>query len=207
MDTRIESKKRLSEIWSRTRAMAGVSQECMAQEMGVARKTIQNWERGASSPDIEQGFRWFEILGINPMKYVYEYVFPEMKDISAQDEVDRLRTALLAIVSTLSEESIRQLLFILHGNHGSSPRAVLNLITAHLQTPMRDRITQAGVIVRNYQIADRRGLTVCPDKVQPNEELLEKAIWAGEEAVCSDAEGYVIRTAASDVEEDRDPED
>ena len=71
-------------------------------------------------------------------EFLREYVFPEMKDISAQDEVDRLRTALMAIISTLSEESIRQLMFLLHGNHGSSPRAVMNLITAHLQTPMRD---------------------------------------------------------------------
>ena len=63
------------------------------------------------------------------------------------------------------------------------------------------------MIFRNYQIAGRRGLTVCPDKVQPNEELLEKAIRAGEEAVYSDVEGYVIRTDISDVEEDSYHED
>ena len=200
MDNRSESKKRLSVIWQRTRAIGGVSQEYMAQEMGVARKTIQNWEKGVSSPDLEQGFRWFEVLGINPMQYVYDYVFPEIKAQKENDEVEKLRTALVAIVSTLPEESVRQLLYILYCDHGSSPRAAINLFTAHLQTPLRDRITQAGVILKNYQIASNRGMTARPDKIQPNTELVQKALKAGEEAIYRNAKGYLIRTDSPELE-------
>ena len=69
-----ESKaKRFAEIWLRSRAEAGYSQEKMAMELGVSKKTIQNWERGLSFPNVFQVFEWFEVLNMNPIIYFLAY--------------------------------------------------------------------------------------------------------------------------------------
>ena len=62
-------KKRFAEIWWKSRADAGMTQERLAVELGVSRKTIQNWESGATSPSLYQGTEWFRALGLNPLPY------------------------------------------------------------------------------------------------------------------------------------------
>lgn len=187
----IDGRRRLSSIWGRTRTFVGKSQEQMADEMGVSRKTIQNWEKGASTPDLEQTFRWFRILGISPLVYLWEYLHPDMKNINAKTEVEVLRKSLLNIVEELPEEGMRQLLYILYGDHGSSPRSILHLMNAYLQTPMKDRVTQAGIIVRNYEMARRKGDLTDTEHVQPDLELLHNAIDKGEEAFVRNDSGYI----------------
>lgn len=193
MSTREESLRRLSTIWGRTRVAAGISQERMAEEMGVARKTIQNWEKGASAPDIEQGFRWFNVLGLSPFTYIVDYAYPEMEERWTEEDSEKLRASLITLVETLPTEAVSQLMYLISGGHGSSPIAILQLMTAHLQTPMRDRVTQAGVILKNYEIAEKRGMLACPDSVKPDFEFLSKAISAGEAAVYGDMTGYVLK--------------
>lgn len=185
-----DGKKRISKFLCVSRTNAGMSQEAMALELGVARKTVQNWEKGASMPDIGQIFHWFDVLSVNPMPYFFEFVFPTMEGICGADHGERIREALILLVEQLPEESIRQLMYLFYGDHGSSPRAILNLLTAHLQTPMRDRVTTAGVIVKNYEIAEKKGMLTAIDHVQPNMDILNKALKKGEEAVFNDAASY-----------------
>lgn len=115
-------------LWE-TRIKGKRSQEYMALEMGVARKTIQNWEKGISAPSIEQAIEWFRILQISPLPYLFQYVYPQMQSINAGDEDQKLRQNLITLIEQLPPEGIRQLLYLFYGNHGSSPRAVLNLMT------------------------------------------------------------------------------
>lgn len=70
---RASKAKRFAEIWMRSRAEAGHSQERMAMELGVSKKTIQNWEKGLSFPNAFQVFEWFEILHMNPIIYFLAY--------------------------------------------------------------------------------------------------------------------------------------
>lgn len=70
---RASKAKRFAEIWLRSRAEAGFSQEKMAMEIGVSKKTIQNWEKGLSFPNVFQVFEWFEILNMNPIIYFLAY--------------------------------------------------------------------------------------------------------------------------------------
>jgi len=70
---RASKAKRFAEIWLRSRAEAGYSQEKMAMELGVSKKTIQNWEKGLSFPNVFQVFEWFEILNMNPIIYFLAY--------------------------------------------------------------------------------------------------------------------------------------
>lgn len=185
-----ESRPKLAMMLRDTRKKAGFSQEAMAYEMDVARKTVQNWEYGSSEPTAGQLLTWFEILEVNPFPYLFGYIYPDYDSLRPDDDVERLRKALLGIVSELPEEGVRQLLYILNGEHGSSSRAVINMVTAHLQTPMKDRWVHAQLIESNYEIAKHRESLTNPDNIQPNMELLDQAIQLGREAVIRDVNYY-----------------
>lgn len=170
---RIERAKRFSKIWWRSRADAGVSQEYVAIGVGVSRKTVQNWEKGISSPDLFQASEWFNVLGLNPLPYFLDYIFPEnVEGIKPTDEDRQIEEALNHLISQLPNSGKRQLLYMLYGNHGSSPNAVLNLMNAHLQTPLKDRIVHAAMIVEDYEIENALGNLVNPGNVQPDTKML-----------------------------------
>lgn len=181
-------------LWE-TRIKGKRSQEYMALEMGVARKTIQNWEKGISAPSIEQAIEWFRILQISPLPYLFQYVYPQMQSINAGDEDQKLRQNLITLIEQLPPEGIRQLLYLFYGNHGSSPRGVLNLMTAHLQTPMRDRVMSGSLILKQYQISSQQNNLTSLDHIQPDTELLKSCIEKGEKAAIEGMESYVNQVA------------
>lgn len=185
-----DNKKRFSVILQRSRNIAGKSQEYMAIELGVARKTIQNWEKGISSPTVPQVLSWFHILGQSGVPYFFQYIYPDMEGIKRSDSDDHIHRALLEVVNNLPPESVRQLLFWFYGDHGSSPTAVLQMLTAHLQTPMKDRVTQAAVIAKNYEIALKKGEIASPEHVKPDLDFLKKAIDEGEKAFLENKNTY-----------------
>ncbi len=46
------------------RKQAGLTQETLAERVGVARQTIVKWESGESAPDLEAAGRLAEVLGV-----------------------------------------------------------------------------------------------------------------------------------------------
>jgi len=188
---RIERAKRFSKIWWRSRADAEVSQEYVALGVGVSRKTVQNWEKGISSPDLFQASEWFRVLGINPLPYFLDFIFPDNVDgIKGSDEDKRIEEALGHLVAQLPPKGKRQLLYMLYGNHGSSPNAVLNLMNAHLQTPLKDRIVHAAMIVEDYEVEKSLDNLVCPNNVKPNVELLRTSMENAKDTVQKHRSGY-----------------
>ncbi len=191
-DERIINAERFSKIWWQSRYDAHMTQEKLALGLGVSRKTIQNWEKGISSPTLFESMEWFRILGLNPMPYYLSYLFPDdVGDIKGSDGDERIEDALSVLVDQLPNMAKRQLLYILFGNHGSSPTAVLNLMNAHLQCPLRDRIGQATHIAENYELNKAMGSEVRPDNIQPDVELLRKSIESAKEAVVQKKHGYM----------------
>ena len=87
-DSRIDRITRFSKIWWQSRADAEKSQEFMALGLGVSKKTVQNWEKGISAPDLFQGSEWFRILGLNPLPYYLAFLFPELFG-----DIDQIRAA------------------------------------------------------------------------------------------------------------------
>lgn len=77
-------------------------------------------------------------------------------------------------------------MYLFFGNHGSSPRAVLQMITAHLQTPMKDRIAHGQLIETNYEIAQKTNTLANPNHIQPDLECLNASIESAEYAVEAD---------------------
>lgn len=176
------------------RSLSGKSQEYMALELEVARKTVQNWEKGVSEPTIGQAISWFKAINVSPVPYLIQVVHNDMDGISSADNATKLKASLHQLLDEIPEEGIRQLMYLFYGDHGSSPRAVLNMVTAHLQTPMNSRVIHGHLILKNYEIAEKKGMLTDRKHVQPNQKLLQYAIAKGEEADINNAKAYVLHS-------------
>lgn len=161
------------------------SQEYMAFELGVARKTIQNWENDVTSPSVNQAIDYYKALGLSPVPFLFKYVFPEI----SHDEKTR-REELKDLIDLLPDDGVEQLLSLLRGEHGSSPRAIMNLISAHLETPMKDRILNASIIIKNYELASIKNNNM--GIVQVDKGLLDKALKEAEKSFEEDKKAYVM---------------
>ena len=180
----------IAEALRTTRHESGRSQEYMALELGVARRTILNWENGISEPSIGQTISWFKLVGKNPIPFLLQCTYPDMNNISPADNDAKILASLMQLINDLPAEGVRQLMYLFFGDHGSSPRAVLQMINAHLQTPMKDRIAHGQLIATNYEIAKRTGTLAQPNHIQPDADYLNAAIETAKKAVEKSAKEY-----------------
>lgn len=185
-----EVNDRFAKIWRVSRDKAGVSQDTIAKRLGVSKKTVQNWESGASSPSQVMGFKWFDELGVQPMPYYLSVLYPGFGDVPADPDDKEVDIYLQKVIGGLPTHIKRELLYILSGYHGSSVVGVMEMITAHLQAPLRDRVNVAQSVATNYTIAEANGRIRCPGHVQPNMELFEEMIDKGKAAVIAGKEEY-----------------
>lgn len=172
----VELSERFGKMWKDMRTEAGYSQTQAAKAIGVSRATIENWENGTSSPSQKQGFIYFQKLGIQPLPYYLRVLYPvEFKDIPSATEADEIDQALITLIKDLPPESKKKILYIMYGAHGSSPSAVLEMVCAHLHTPLFMRVGVAALIRSNYLLAASVGRLICGDRAAPDVDLLEKA--------------------------------
>ena len=174
-DNKSDRVKRFAQIWSLSRADTGKTQEYMANGLGVSKKTIQNWEKGASAPDLFEGSEWFRVLGINPLPYYLAFLYPWMFDgIKPDDNDEEIEQALLFLVKNMTQVEKRQLLYLMAGRHSS----------------LRSRVTAARTILENYEMDQVCGDLVCPDNVQPDMKMLHHAVEEGKQSVFNQLSGY-----------------
>ena len=184
----LEDADRFGQMWRTSREDAGKSQDYMAKALGVSKKTVQNWENGTSAPNQLKGFEWFHVLGLQPLPYYLRVLFPEQfKDIQDDKNVE---SALIACIKSASPEFKRKLLYMLAGKHGSSPIGIVELITAHLHTPLRNRLNIAENVKTNYEIAERKNELILPEHVPANINALSKAIVAAKESIIRAENSY-----------------
>jgi len=62
---------------------AGISQEALAREVGVATNTISRWETGAYKPTIEDLDRLARFFGVSVLKFFPEQEQPQNKEVAA----------------------------------------------------------------------------------------------------------------------------
>jgi len=182
---------RFSTILCASRKKAHKSQEYMAEKLEVARKTIQNWEKGISSPSLFQGMEWFKVLGINPLPYLLKFEYPNQMDVTGLNDSDaKIEDAFNQMIKELSITEKRILLYLFYGGHGGSPSLMLQLLLAYFHTPLRSRITSAFVILSNYKLEKQMNNILCPGNILPNEEMLEEGILTAQQAVSNNEPGY-----------------
>lgn len=186
-----EIAERFADMWRTSRAIAGKSQDYMAKALGVSKKTIQNWEDGTSSPSQIKGLEWFQVLGLQPLPFYLRVIHPEqfggLTPNSADEEIEE---ALFTCLHEFTPDFRRKLLFVLLGDHGSSPIAVMDMIAAHLHTPLRDRLNVAESIRTNYQIAEANKTLVCPTHVPSDIQSLSYAIDCAKAAIITSQTRY-----------------
>lgn len=183
--------EQFAKIWSRSRAQAGKTQEFMAEGLGVSKKTIQNWENGVTAPDLFTGSEWFRVLGVNPLPYYLDFLFPEMfeKHPSEQDD-DVIEDTLIELIRNMTAVEKRELLYLMAGQHGSPWYSLLQMFTAHCHTSMQSRVNAARLILENYEMDCAAGADVCSEDIQPDTGFLANAVDEGKNAVLKHAEGY-----------------
>lgn len=185
-----EISERFARIWRVSRNHAGVSQDAIAKKLGVSKKTVQNWEAGLSCPSQAMGFKWFSELGIQPLPYYLSVMYPGFGDVPSEPSESDVDEYLHKIISGLPARTRRELLYLLSGYHGSSIVGVMEMLTAHLQAPLRDRVNVAQSIETNYTIAEANGRIRCPGHIQPDMNLLNMMIDKGKAAVMAGREEY-----------------
>lgn len=185
-----EIAERFAKMWRKSRMDAGRSQEWIAKQLHVSKTTVQNWENGLSCPNQMTAFRWFEILGVNPMAYYMELLFPEIEEIKETGDEDQIEKSLIRIIHNLPKRHKAKLLYLFAGNHGSSPTAILELMNAHLQLPLLARLGIGAQVATNYEVFQEVDQLVAPDAIKPDINLLSDAVKAAKEALKEGESAY-----------------
>lgn len=175
-NSRIERAKRFSKIWWQSRADAGKSQEFVALGLGISKKTIQNWEKGLSSPNLFQSVEWFKLLGLNPTKYYFEFLYPNLFNGKTLENETQLDELIINLIKNMSIVEKRELIYLMSGAHGSSWTALLQLFAVYCQISFQSRVTAARVILESYEIEEKSSKLINQDKLKPDIDLLKLAI-------------------------------
>ena len=164
----------------------------MADEMGVSKKTIQNWEKGISSPNMFQGIEWFQILGLNINRYMMDYLYPEAMDESQESFEKNVTDALVSTINGMSCDHKKKLLYLMNGNHGSHWSVIFDVMTAYSQIPLNQKVLTAGLITDQFEMARANDQLLIEDHVEPDLNLIKRAINSAKHAVCSGQQTYSL---------------
>lgn len=190
---KLDLSDRLAGMLARSRSAGGRSQEYMARALGVSRKTVQNWEDGLSAPSLLVALEWFDVLGVPMYPYIMAVLYPaEIEGIESGTDMTKLRRALQCLVDELDDLHARELLFLLHGSHGSSPTGSLDAVTAYLHLPLSMRCLITDSIVTHYEMAADLDLLQNTDHVAPCVDTLERFLDTARAAVRGGKQSYTF---------------
>ena len=168
---------------AKARVEAGLSQREMAHLIGMTERTVQNWEKGQSSPDGDEIMDWFTACGASPLAAMQEMLHPELYRKQATNMTDgELDAAIAGFLDTSPRIVKEMILFIVLGKHGSYPPAAIAEICANLHTPLQNKVSVCGQVLDNYNCAVATHTDPVPDDVHPPLDLLETSYKAGKEA-------------------------
>lgn len=108
---------KLCKILLQSRYEGNISQIKLADEIGVNKKTIMNWEQGITQPSIENIIKWFDACGVNPMHYFLEYISPGAFDNVDYKSEQTINEAFNSLTELMSYEDKMALLYIYFGHH------------------------------------------------------------------------------------------
>lgn len=186
-----EINEKIADILLQSRYASGKSQQFIAERIGVTTRTIQNWECCKSAPDVSQFYQWFNAIQIPPQQYILKILYPDVDFNKFNDDSVALDRALCSFIMDLPIHEKKKLLFILEGSHGSSPSAVIDLMIANLQTPLRDRLGVCQTIISNYEMADELGMLTSKDSIRPSVDRLKQSLQAAIGAVKKRLNSYL----------------
>lgn len=182
--------RKFSDIFLRSRYDAGKTQAYMAKAMDVSIKTVQNWESGITCPSQTQTFDWFVKLGVQPLPYYLDYLYPDLKKMSADSPVEDIDKALCEVIEQLSLPMKQRLLYILSGKHGSSVAALLELTAVYLALPLHGRIVVTDIVLSKFKLDGMSNDLHTADTMPPDIDLIEKAVERATSAMLDGKDNY-----------------
>lgn len=188
-ESRSNRAMKFAEMHAKARVKAKKSQEYMAMELNVSKKTVQNWEKGISAPSFFQSLEWFRALSLNPFPYYLEYYYSRPNDNPTDEQIESEWNELSKILPVWVK---RALLFIFFGWHGSSPFSLVQLTLAHIHTPLKSRVINATIIKHNYEMAAAQDELICKENILPDVDMLSEAILQGKDSAIRNEYGYII---------------
>lgn len=189
---RIEIVENVANMLLSSRLAAERSQEWVAKSLGVSKKTVQNWESGYSSPPLSTVLEWFEVLDVQPMPYFFMLLNHKSFGFITSNDADQvISSALSDYIDNVPMVEKRQLLYWALGEHGSDPASVLDMVTAHLHTPLVNRLNISQSIINNYEIAANNNNIVQPDHVLPDMDSLKESTNRARESIMMHKESYM----------------
>lgn len=192
-ETRNDRIRRFADIHANARCQAGKSQEFMAMELGVSKKTVQNWEKGISSPSFFQSVEWFRILKINPFRdylsVLYPSIFEELHPSSEDEQIDE---AFQTLIHNIPISDKRALLYLYYGEHGSSAHSLIQLGLAYLHASLGSRTAMATIIANIFEMEQEMNRLICKENIMPDVDDLNDAIRKARIAVINNEYGYDV---------------
>lgn len=179
---------------AKARVSAGLSQREIARMIEKNERTVQNWEKGVSSPDCDEIMDWFMACGCSPLAPMQEMLHPELYRQTASSMTDEeLDAAVRAYFDHAPRIVKEMILFIAMGKHGSFPPAVFAEVCANLHTPLQNKVSVCGQVLDNYACAVATKTDPVPGDVQPPVELLRTAYEAGKVASQNGERSYTAK--------------
>lgn len=176
-----------------SRQNSGKTQKEMAKALNRSVQTIQNWESGYSIINVIDFQSWFEVIGINPFRYILNYLEPVLfGDADSNVDDTRVNEALsyyLFSVAPMSEK--RKLAYCIFGHTGSAWSSQLDMLTAHNLCTLRTRVNVSRTIYDSYLMEEAQGLLNTSTTVRPDLDNLKAAIDAGQESVIKGHSDYI----------------
>ena len=184
---------RVAKTLEMARAESGLSQQKLADKMGVGRTSIFRYEQGTMTPDALTIIKWFVCCGVAAKPYIDACLHPGLLESLAGDaSTERKRDALIEHIKEAHPQEIDLLCYLIYGNHGSDYLAVLCEMVANLHTTLRDRVSVCRTVTGHYEMAQATKTDPDPDGTQPNMQILYQAQDCGEAVAMKRNDSYTI---------------
>ena len=170
---------RVAKALEMARAESGLSQQKLADKMGVGRTSIFRYEQGTMTPDAPTIIKWFVCPGL-------------LESLAGDASTERKRETLIEHIKDAHPQEIDLLCYLIYGNHGSDYLAVLCEMVANLHTTLRDRVSVCRTVTGHYEMAQATKTDPDPDGTQPNMQILYQAQDCGEASAMKRNDSYTI---------------
>ena len=178
MDIQKNITDRIPDALYHTRAKAKLSQEKLADRLGISKNTVRSYEAGSSTPTLAMSMEWCAACGRDINDYLGE-VFA----FAGADSPSMERAKLQLYISNAPEEELARLHALVFCRHGGRWSALLSMALAHIHLPMRSRCMVAQQLAWAYEMEQAAGQDPCPELMQPDLAELHSAIDDGAHAV------------------------
>lgn len=180
---------RIGELLSHARNKKGMTQQDVADVLGVSRRAIQAWEKGEHPIPFAKAVEYFSAIGEPPKPYLHRYMYGEPKKNTKKSREELIERC-FEHIRQLTDHDLECFDWIMSDEHGSSSTAYLQKTVADLQSPLGSRLTSCVLITTSYENAKEMGQLTDPNAVQPNVDLLQRAALSAVEAYRKNMNSY-----------------